>query len=472
MQRRTFEIISKYISHSNGAKIIFDGKGDGATTDTDTGEIHMPDSVGEKNVFAVLALLMHESAHIRYSKEALENCVDKDSATEKHIFNCIEDVRIDRKNFNKLSNVRGFYERLVKDHCDYSKNTDDIKFQIKILITAILRREGFYKYGFLMDPAVGEFLDDNPLEQLIEEAIREIEYTNWTEAKKKIKEIKDMLKMAEGKSKGKGKGKGQDPLNGIELLLKPGTIFSDKGTSLTGASASQIGEAALEEQTISQFKELLNIKEKKIIEDGTMLDTDNLTAYLTGEIEELFKDDSYIKCKKSKILFLMDSSGSMSEMLLDKNPRWKIVSKCVERLTRVLKEVQETEGINVDWEVAKFESYGMQLLSKDNWQLNYRPSGGTALALAFTQAIEHLEKDFTIDGKKMIIVMTDGDVNIRQIDDMKRDIINHNTDVKALIIGIGTDPTGAMALKICGNNLILAEENANEVLLETIRSLL
>ena len=459
---------------------MFDQKGDGACANMETGEIHMPDSVGEKNVFAVLALLMHESAHIKYSKKALENCIDKDNETEKHIFNCIEDIRIDNKNFQKLSNVYSFYERLMKDHCDYSKNTDEsINFQIKILITAIMNMEGFSIYGFHMDPAVQEFLDDNPLESLIWRCIGNIEREEWTEAKKTIQEIKDMLKMAEQQkqqqqAQGQGQGQGQqdDPLKGIEQLLKPSTIFSDSGTKLQGASASQVGEIALEEQTVNQFKELLNIKERKVVEDGTVLDTDNLVAYLTGEIEELFKDDAYIKCKKSKILFLLDGSGSMSDRLLDTKQRITIVANCVERLTKILKEVQETEGINVDWEIAKFQTSGMELLRKDDWRKCYYPDGGTELSLAFKQATEYLEKDFTVDGKKMIIVLTDGDVSEAQINNMQHTIIHHNSTVKALIIGVGTDPASAMATKIIGDNLILAEENANEVLLDTIRSLL
>ena len=487
MNRRTFEILSKYISHSNGAKISFDAQGDEANVNMKTGEIHLPDKIGDRNVFAVLALLMHESAHIKHSSPIIDNMVEEGKPIEQHIINCIEDIRIDKKNFRKLSNIKSFYDRLMKDHCDYSKNDNpNIQFQIKVLINAMMRLEGFHQYRFQKDLAVDECLEDLPIEDNIIKAMNAFEYQDWKQGKKLVEEIKKLLNMADQNQQkyrqkagqdpgqgpqGQGQGKG-DPLAGIEGMLKPGGLFGDKGASLSGPSASALGEVALEEQTVNQFKELLNIKERKVVEDGTILDTDNLIAYLTGEIEELFKDDAYIKCKKSKILFLLDASGSMNEFLLDKKRRFQVVGKCVERLTRILKEVQETEGINVDWDIAQFESSGMEMLDKQDWRQDYHSGGGTDLRYAFEQAVEHLEKDFTVDGKKLIIVLTDGDVSLDQIEGMKKCIIHHNTNVRSLVIGVGTDPAGHMALEILGDNLILAEENANEILLETIRSLL
>lgn len=490
MNVRTFEIISKYISSKSGAQIVFDQQDDGACTDMKTGVIHMPNKVGEKNVLAILALLMHESAHVRYSKQALDKCVDKGDDTAMHIFNCLEDLRIDQKNFSLLPNVKSFYQRLIMDHCDYSKNEDeDIEFQMKVLITAMMNYQGFDQYGFLMEEAAQEFIDDNSFIDVLSQGVYELNHEQWINARKTIQRIKDLLKMAQNQQnkkqqKGQGQGQGQgnpqqgpqkgqgQGLSGIDKMLKPNSIFDDQGTQLQGASNSQVGEVALEEQTVNQFKELLNIKERKVVEDGSVLDTDNLVAFLTGEVEALFKDDAYIKCKKSKILFLLDGSGSMSDPLLDGKPRSTVVQKCVERIIRILKEVQETEGINVDWDIAKFESAGCQMLDKNSWQSSYYAGGGTNLSRAFNEALDIMEKDFTSDGKKMIIVLTDGEVSISQIDSMKQDIIHHNTNVKALVIGVGTNPAGQMAIQILGDNLILAEENANAVILETIKELL
>jgi uncharacterized protein with von Willebrand factor type A (vWA) domain len=99
-------------------------------------------------------------------------------------------------------------------------------------------------------------------------------------------------------------------------------------------------------------------------------------------------------------------------------------------------------------------------------------SGGTNFHNAFHQAITDLANDNSIDGKKMIVCFTDGDVCESQIKDVKNDIIKYGSDVRAMVIGIGTDPCSHMSQEIVGDNIILAEENADLVLLETIGEML
>lgn len=499
MTRRTFDIISRYISNANRSRIIFDAEGDSAYADMETGEIHLPDKIGHRNVFAVLALLMHESAHIAYSKQALKECVqykDPPDPTEMHIFNVIEDVRIDGKNFRKLPNVKSFYDRLLKDFCNYSKAGFCSGKKMKqmpplpqrALISALMSNEGFGKYAF-KDPEVNKFLKDNPIEQEIWHACCHIDNKRWQDARDCIQAIKAMLNLPKqpqgqgglsgdivaGKCQGKeaqgGEDKTASPLDGMEKLLRPGSMFSESGESLQG-KGSGMGEAALQEQTIQQFKELLNVKETKVVEDGSVLDTDNLPAFLTSDIDELFKEDKYIKCKKSKILFLLDGSGSMGEPMLDKNSRVKVVADCIESLTRVLREVQMEESIDVDYEVAKFESSGMDMLSKENWRSNYGAGGGTQLSTAFRQALAYLQKDHTVEGKKIVIVITDGQVGMNQIEDFQRYTVEFGGEVSALVIGVGCDPAGPMALNVLGDNLILSAEHADEIIFEAIRKLL
>jgi hypothetical protein len=158
--------------------------------------------------------------------------------------------------------------------------------------------------------------------------------------------------------------------------------------------------------------------------------------------------------------------------MLDKNSRVKVVSDCIESLTRILKEVQSEESIDVDYEVAKFESSGMNMLGKDNWRHSYYAGGGTNLAYAFRQALAYLQKDQTVEGKKIIIVVTDGEVGMNQIDDFKRYVVEYGGDILALVIGVGCDPAGPMALNVLGDNLILSAEHADEVIFEAIRRLL
>ena len=514
MNLRTFQIISKYISNANNSRIVFDVDGDGAYADMKNNEIHMPDKVGNRNVFAVLALLMHESAHIAYSKKALKECVeckDPPDPTDMHIFNVVEDTRIDEKNFNKLSNVKSFYKRLLEDWCDYSKEgfvsgkplPEKPPIYHKVLISALMRRNGFPQYSF-QDRETRDWLSKNPLEQEIRNCAYAMNNSRWDDARNGIKIIKKMLnlppapppvkvQMATGECKpgdkgdqpapgdpnGKGKGKGDQvvavaptsALDGLEKLIRPGSMFSETGEKLKG-KGSGMGEAALQEQTVQQFKELLNIKETKVVEDGHLLDTDNLTGLFTGDIDEVFIEDKYVKCKKSKILFLLDGSGSMDEKLLDRTTTYKVVADSVEVLVRILKEVQREESINVDYEIAKFESSGMDMLKKDTWRSSYYAGGGTNLAYAFRQALAYMQKDHTVEGKKIIIVITDGDVSTNQIEDFQKYTIEFGAEVSALVIGVGCNPAGPMALNVLGDNLILSSEHSDEVILEAIRRLL
>lgn len=513
MNRRTFDIISKYISKANRAKIVFDVDGDGAYADMKTNEIHMPDKIGNRNVFAVLALLMHESAHVAYSKTALKECVehkDPPDPTDMHIFNVVEDVRIDEKNFNKLPNVKSFYHRLLKDFCDYSKEgfvsgkplPEKPPIYHRVLIAALMKREGFSEFAF-RDREVANWLSKNPLEDEIRDCVYAMNNSCWKDARDHIQRIKKMLnlppapppvkvQMVTGECKpgdkdgdqsgqdgqGKDKGKKQvaqgvptSALDGLGKLLRPGGMFSDTGKKLSG-KGSGMGEAALQEQTVQQFKELLNIKETKVVEDGNMIDTDNLTSLFTGDIEEVFIEDKYVKCKKSKILFLLDGSGSMDEKLYDNKITYKVVAEAVESLTKILREVQNEESIDVDYEITKFESSGMDRLSKDNWRTNYYAGGGTNLASAFREALSYLQKDHTVEGKKIIIVVTDGNVDIDQVENFKRYTVEFGAEVSALVIGVGCDPAGAMAVDVLGDNLILSSEHADEVIFEAIRRLL
>jgi hypothetical protein len=227
-----------------------------------------------------------------------------------------------------------------------------------------------------------------------------------------------------------------------------------------------------EEQTQQAFKELLCLSERKTIRDTKTLDTDNLTSYFTGDIDTLFKDDKKIKIKKSKILFLLDSSGSMHHPL----PFSPLVTRnialanVVKNITKILDEVKDFEGINVDYDIRAFDTRYFPL-SKDNWYNEYiqRGGGGTNASLAFTDASDELYKDKSIDGKKMIIFVTDGDVDINQIDNIKDRVIKNGSELRVMMLGIGMN---AVHEQEFGAHNILAEELADGILMQAIEDML
>jgi hypothetical protein len=474
MNRQTFEIIAKYISSKNNVTIAFDKEGEGASADVEHKTIHLPkEGISERNVFSTLALLTHESGHIKHTNNEVQDKCVKKNLTNMYVINVMEDIRIDRKCFNILPNISAFYGKMYEEHCNLrKKDPREISFPSKVLATTILNKEGFREYGF---DDVQQFIKDNNIEDIIQYGINGLEnqdYPAITEAVDKIKKILKLPDIPQKEGDGKGSGDENNPLKEFEKLLRPDSMYSHGGEKIQGPTACQVGEVALDEQTVNQFKELLNVKERHKAEDGTTLDSDNLMAFFTENAEELFQEDVYVKNKKTKILFLLDASGSMEAELLDKQERCDVVAKCTERITRILDEVQQSEGLSVDWIVCKFEDRGCKILPKEGWRKEYGAGGGTNLAKAFDEAMELLEKDYTVDGKKIIIVMTDGDVAEYQIRQMKSSILQHNSEVKAMVIGVGVDPAGDMAENILGDNIILAEEGANYVILEAVRRLL
>lgn len=513
MNRRTFETLSKYIAGTHKTRVVFDYDGDGACANPKTGEIHMPAKIASHNALAALALLMHEAAHVAHSGE-IPLRFYKDPI-RKDILNAIEDARIDIKNFNKLPNVKGFYERMYRDH----KRPDPKKvpLPIKLLINQIMHYEGCARFCF-RDKETKDWQNDNKrdannetqyskLTYYFHHGVSAVEYGDWDNLDKVIDDIIKLLKIdkpldqmmpdlkvagaMEGSGSEEGEGKGVEVKAGnkdqegqgvgtgkddniyggvIDAILHPKSILEEG--NMDGTRGDEIGPTALAEQTRSRFKELLNIKTKRTADDGNILDVDNLIAYHTGDVDVLFKEELVKHEKKSKILILMDSSGSMGSPLIDGKRRSRALVACVKAVTEVLDEVIELEGINVDYELAAFDNNYWEL-KKDSWAQEYlRHSGGTNFHGAFHKAITLLAGDNSIDGKKMIVCFTDGDVNEQQILDVKNDIIANGSDVRAMIVGIGTDPCSPMSTEIVGDNIILAEENADLILLETIGDML
>ncbi len=79
-----------------------------------TKEIVLPSNIKEDRIFPALAECIHEACHIRYTTFPIHKVVDDEY--EKYILNAIEDIRIDKKAFHILPNIRdGFYGELFEE---------------------------------------------------------------------------------------------------------------------------------------------------------------------------------------------------------------------------------------------------------------------------------------------------------------------------------------------------------------------
>ena len=476
MYKKTFETIAKYFATASKVSLVFDTDG-GAYADMKADMLHLPKAIADENAYAALALTMHEAAHIRYSKKIpMEDLVDTEA--DKFILNAIEDVRIDRKNFGVLPNIKEFYRQLVKDHTNLTKVKDKI---VAMLCKAILKLEGF-KTTPRKD--VDKAKQKN-LEELMKEGIFNIDYNKWDDFKQTRDSIKKLLGINPDKDRklpkeekcigvagGKGKdGEGtiQAQIDGItknNACLKPGQQDMEGGSGQFGSPI------ALEEQTTKQFKEILNIKETRVSENGKELDTDSLISYFTHDIAELFKEEKIVKKKKSKIFLLLDGSGSMNQRLLDHTPDYQIVSASVKSLTNILDELRETEGVDIDWDIGMFRST-YHPLTKENWQQRYSPAGGTMLEGPFISVVEDMLKDYTIEGKRIIVVLTDGEIYESEIENVQQYLISKAKDIRPIFIGVGLNYSKNKFTKdLLGDNVILDKSSADFIICKAIETLL
>jgi hypothetical protein len=569
-KRRTFEILAKYIAQKNDVTIVFEP--DKVQCDVKARRITLPSNVKTDNIYPAIAWVMHEAAHIAHTTFDAATIVQDE--TDFMILNSVEDVRIDRRNFSLLPNVKGIYEEMVKFVKKRNEEMmKDAPIESKVLVDAIMMAEEFSAYTS-GDRNVREFIekmgivyDINNLSYKLDRL--EVSTTHpplIAEVRALIKEIRDKLFLAKkqmqqpptqalqpGKGpcqpsnagdknatkkdpsnsgNGKPEPNGQAKENGNQdsgeapsgdengdteqgVQEQTGDKVDDKGKQgnsgsnqhkdrpdedkldlsaahratgggLSGEIFGQLdknavnpaclGAASLHERTRSDFKELLNIKERHKVNDGPRLDTDNLTAYFTGDIQELFEDETFERKKKSKILILLDSSGSMEERIIHRHV--ESGSKChtlvetIKSIVDIIKEVQMLDGLEVDYDVRAFDNQ-YNPLTKDDWEKEYmgQLGGGTNLARAFSEAQKELLEDYTIEGRRLILAVTDGEVDMSQLQSIQNDIIRNNADVRALIIGIGAEPNGQFIKKISGHN-ILDKTYADAVLLEAIQEMM
>jgi len=493
---KTYEILAKWIGRTTGVTVEF--KPDVTPcVDMQTKHIILPSNVEEKDAFASLSHLMHEAGHVRYTGGIPVKEVTQDNQIAHGVLNAIEDVRIDRHNFQLLPNIHEFYKRGVAYDVEHRKKVkmEEVPLHKKVLVNTIYELEGL-REGHIKDREAEEFADKHNIHHKVEMAIDDIEMENWGGLKDKIEELMkifglDKLPKVPLSATGgdahpcpacNGTGKdtngtsckvcgGKGTLGTTDLSdLKPNAkqVFGLKPGEGTTVGNAEMGEVALQELTRERFKAMLNIKEVRRIPMGEDLNTDNLPAYLTGDIDELFHEEQIIRKKKSRIKLLLDGSGSMDTALLDGKSRKSAVCGCAKELVKILAELEQLEGLSVDWSIAGFTG-NYHPLSKENWEKEYlRTSGGTNLESAFAVVHDELVNDPELDGKRIVIVFTDGDVHKREVEAVQDRIIKHGHDVRVMVVGVGAEVTGTFVTEICGDMNILAKETADQILLEAI----
>ena len=537
MNKRTFDLIANYISDEIGVKVVITKDVGGPQMSIDKKTIYLPDDIKEENALSALASLIHEAAHMKHTVQIPEGLAENE--TEHHILNAMEDVRIDRLNFRILPNIKLFYSKMYKEHSfkkDRKERLLKAPMLTRIMICNILYQECFSEFD--CDHEAYQKGADLGINKLFQDGVFALEGHRWQDAIEIIREIIKLFKEdtnagnqqkqsrsgGTGKSNGSGSGKGNTPndcggteeaeegLSGVPSESDPtgntgrddgsdegegddtqgGESSEDiksedvdtylhaksvwgKGGGLKGRGSQGFSQVELKESTRAKFIDALSIKQKRKVEDGSILDTDNLIAFFTGEIKELFKDDTIIKKRKSKIVFAVDSSGSMGCSLHygKQTSRSQALIGAVKSLTEILDQVRQVDGLEVDYEVHAFDDE-VHLLDKDNWENDYYKysGGGTWIWKAYDTCKDILMKDPETDGHKMLILVTDGEVSCNEIDQIKEGIMKDNADIRVMVIGVGANLDGRFVKTVVGDNNIITPDNAEEIIMDAIQTML
>ena len=149
-----------------------------------------------------------------------------------------------------------------------------------------------------------------------------------------------------------------------------------------------------------------------------------------------------------------------------------ILVNTVRSIIDILKELQSINGLNVTYDIWEFD-YNARKLDINNWDKQYSArGGGTNILSSFCTVQENLLNDKEVDGNKLIILITDGDVSKNEITELKKQIIKHGAETRCMVVGIGAEVTSSFVELIAGDNNILARENADAVIMDCIKTML
>ena len=536
MDRKTYELITQFVCGKYGVKLEFHTD-IVPQADPVNKIIKLPHNIKDYNVYAAIALVMHEAAHVR-STIYDANKITDGNPNKFMILNAVEDIRIDLQNFDMLPNVRSFYKELMRKGINNVR--DDIwrkaPLPIRVMATVIAITTGFMTFVKKDDEVKGLLTQWN-LEVLVKRLINELTFlqgeitsheiinkspnceNRYAVVKEYLDKIyrilfpdqqlnqksgQDQQGQEQGQEQGQdqqgqdGQGQDEEDQDGEEdqdeedqgdeedqeeegfnnheasaLLRRSGKeVFS-----LTGNPSSRRGSAivglSFDSITKQAFKELLNQKLIKKVDSGTALNTDGLHSFFVDDVENLFSDEKVVKRKKSKIVLMLDSSGSMqSSMELEPRRRDEVLLEASSKIIDCIKEVQEICGLDIELQAYSFQSDTEEIrdgkLTEDYYD-NF--GGGTNLYRATMKAQEAFVKE-DFDGEKLIVLITDGEVDDNEVIACQDLIVRRASDCKMLIIGIGASVNGSFATKILGNNNITCSSDSTSTIYEAIMGIL
>lgn len=475
MRNRTFEILARWVCNELGVSVEFKENLDCPRASPSQKKIELPINIKGDNPYSATAVVCHEAGHIKSTSDKLCKEVCK-SVEDKEIHNVMEDIRIDRECFNLLNNMREFYRILYEEIRPSKEVIKELSPMKQALMKCIPELEGLSECSEFMPKVKG--VNYKELKDELEKGIYALDIEDKKELREAIERVKEILKVKDTKeidwnaqAKGQGNpGGGQSQGNPVDGDGSSGwgkehILQQDRAIDI------EIPTHTLREMTRQRFCELLKETIRRYIPKGNGLNTKKLSSFYTGDLDVLFREQIKRKRFHSKILFLLDQSGSMNDHLLDGAHKWKTMCKILKPILELVSELKEAEGIAIDFEVWTFDTEIIQKYDIDNIHTLYKtgPMGGTCIESAFGSAQEYMLTDQTLNGRKMILMATDGGVSDGEIENVKKQILKLNEDVRCILMGIGAEQyAGKELLK----HNIVAECVAEDIILQAISEML
>lgn len=167
----SFKILAEHFAAKEGLEVIVGGKD--IYSEPGRKRIYLPENINDEMLDVVLAALLHESFHIRYT-----NCPQGyhgGSQPRDIALNALEDIRLDNRILKRYPNAAGLYESLF-NYILKKVDLNKISFEVRVLreIIRISYNEKLFDVYKDTDPLVQDFISKHSQEitSILEETIK------------------------------------------------------------------------------------------------------------------------------------------------------------------------------------------------------------------------------------------------------------------------------------------------------------
>ena len=482
-KKQEFLAIGKWACRYAGVKVAFDTN-EGPWVDIQTKVIHLPKRIAVADIPVWIATLVHEAMHIKHTPLWLSSIARDD--VDKTIINCLEDERIERLACRQLKALHHILAKMVdfatKD-VPLSDKKDEKKFPMQVLANHACKnsRRTPFCYCYPLEHNAKPILANlekrhvNIITKVTPTAfksnltdyyqeidkLRQLLNLKPDEKKKEQKQEKKSVKGAGGQSQPR-QGEGKREEQGNVQQINNGALQQAAGITTGGnghgdaidmegmaITKHSLGlETVVRERVKAALKKTLNTTRC----EGNELDTDELMSFMVGDCDPLFKETRTEKKMKTKVTFLLDTSGSMAagmnngfdEILDDKQScpsRLQVSHGAFNSIQQIIDELREEDGCDIESDAIAFATSVEKWDFKDGLESLPNVGGGTSFLPAMKFAINKV-LDEDASNKRILVVLTDGDCgNINEVEQL---IQQTGQDIRVVFLRIGdgcSDPT-------------------------------